>query len=131
MKTVHQNLNYSSNDKYEISSSLSKISLPVIIILSLFLMLFGQPILAQVAGEWKCFHGPDRTNKSGETGLLKKWPESGPELLWTVSGLSEGYSSVSIAKGMIFTAGKSDNQTFVFAYDINGKLVWKKPNGKA
>jgi outer membrane protein assembly factor BamB len=81
--------------------------------------------------EWPCFHGSARINKSGETGLLKKWPGSGPKLLRTISGLGEGYSTVSIAAGKLFTAGKLDTQTYVFAYDPNGKLLWKKPNGQA
>lgn len=86
---------------------------------------------AQDKGEWPCFHGPHRNSKSRETGLLKKWPEEGPELLWTVSGLGEGYSSVSIAGGLLYTAGMIEKQTFVFAFDLNGKEVWKKPNGPA
>ncbi|HDR67572.1 MAG TPA: hypothetical protein ENN61_00825 [Bacteroidaceae bacterium] len=39
---------------------------------------------ARSACEWPCFHGPDRTNKSPETGLLKEWPDDGPGLLWKV-----------------------------------------------
>src|SRR5512133_606184 len=41
--------------------------------------------------EWPSFHGTDRSNKSAETGLLTTWPEGGPELVYTVSGLGEGY----------------------------------------
>ena len=81
--------------------------------------------------EWPSFHGPDRTNKSTETGLLKEWPQEGPELLFTVSGLGEGYSSVSIADGMIFTAGTVNNQSYVFAFDLTGKQVWRTPAGGA
>jgi outer membrane protein assembly factor BamB len=87
--------------------------------------------IAQVAEEWPCFHGSDRTNKSQETGLLKKWPAEGPKLLFTINGLGEGYSSVSVADGFIYTAGKYEDQTYVFAFDLSGKLVWKMPNGKA
>ena len=101
----------------------------------LFCCLIGFSLLgsaaAQTKSEWPCFHGITRTNQSTETGLLKKWPASGPSLLWTVSGLGEGYSTVSIAGGKLFTAGKLENQTWVFAYDLNGKLIWKKPNGRA
>jgi len=85
----------------------------------------------QKINEWPGFHGTNRTNKSVETGLRKEWPKSGPELLFTIAGLGEGYSSVSIAEGLIFSAGSSNNQTFVYAFDLNGKPVWKKPNGKA
>jgi outer membrane protein assembly factor BamB len=84
----------------------------------------------QAPNEWPCFHGIDRTNKSPETGLARQWPEKGPKLLLTISGLGEGYSSVSIGGGLIYTAGLVDGQPWVFAFDLQGKLVWKKPNGK-
>lgn len=81
--------------------------------------------------EWPSFHGHDRTNKSPETGLLKEWPQGGPELLFTVNGLGEGFSSVSIAGGLIFTAGTVSNQPYVFAFDLTGKQVWKTAAGGA
>lgn len=80
---------------------------------------------------WPCFHGADRTNKSAETGLLKEWPADGPALIWTVTGLGDGYSSISVGDGLIYTQGQSGNQSYVFCYDLSGKLVWKKPNGQA
>ena len=85
--------------------------------------------IAQDQSEWPSFHGIDRLNKSSETDLLKSWPDGGPELLWTVSGLGEGYASISIADGLVYTSGTDDDQTYVFAYDLEGELVWKKPNG--
>jgi outer membrane protein assembly factor BamB len=100
----------------------------------LYLLLIVMPsteLASQKSGEWPCFHGSDRTNLSDETGLLKAWGEKGPVLLYTISGLGEGYSSVAISGGMIYTAGSSGNQSFLYAYDLNGKLIWKKPNGPA
>ena len=87
--------------------------------------------ISQDQAGWPCFHGINRDNKSTETGLLKSWPDGGPELLWSASGLGEGYSSVAVAGGLIYTAGIVGNQTYVFAFDLNGKPVWKKPNGPA
>jgi len=100
---------------------------------SLFLIgsLPGGVIYAQGNPEWKSYHGPDRNNKSIETGLLSEWPDEGPGLLWTISGLGKGYSTVSFADGYLFTAGTEDRQTFVFAFDLEGNLVWKKPNGRS
>ena len=86
---------------------------------------------SQKAGEWPCFHGSERTNISAETALLKAWDEKGPALLFTISGLGEGYSSVAIAGGVIYTAGSTGNQSFLYAFDLSGKLLWKKPNGAA
>lgn len=88
-------------------------------------------IQAQGQPQWPAFHGPDRSNKSIETGLLSEWPEEGPDLLWTISGLGKGYSTVSVTDKYLFTAGTGDQQTFVFAFDLEGKLLWKKPNGGA
>ena len=96
-----------------------------------FCVISGYSAMAQNRTEWPCFHGSDRTNKSVETGLLKEWPEKGPDLLWTVSGLGDGYSSVSFGDNLLYTAGKFDNHTYVFSFDLKGNPVWKKPNGKA
>lgn len=102
----------------------------LICFMGLILYLFiGRIASAQSNGEWPCFHGAARINKSEETGLLKKWPEKGPKLLWTVSGLGKGYSSVSISGGLLYTAGMIDKKTYVFAFDLSGKQIWKKSNG--
>jgi outer membrane protein assembly factor BamB len=103
-------------------------------LLTPFLILFVisiTKIIGQTGNEWPNFHGKDHLNKSTETGLLSTWPEAGPSLVWKAAGIGEGYSSVAIADGLIYTSGKSENQTYVFAFNMNGKLVWKKPNGTA
>jgi outer membrane protein assembly factor BamB len=100
-------------------------------IISIFLLLAGYSVIAQTTYEWPSFHGADRSNRSPETGLLKAWPEQGPVLVQTISGIGEGYSSVAIAGGMIFTAGSVSNQPYLYAFDMSGKLAWKKPAGKA
>ena len=95
------------------------------------ILVFGCNSSAQQAGEWHCFHGLDRTNKSAETSLLKEWPQNGPELKCTATGLGEGYSSVSIADRYIYTSGTKSGETFVYCLDSEGNTVWEKPNGKA
>jgi len=80
---------------------------------------------------WPCFHGPRRDNLSAETGLLRVWPDDGPALLWTVSGIGHGYSTVAIADGRIFTAGTTEKQTHVTALDLKGKTVWQRRNGES
>ena len=83
------------------------------------------------AHSWPQFHGPDRDNISRETGLLKTWPNDGPTLVWTADGLGEGYSSVSIANGMVFTAGNIEEDTVVTALNMKGEVLWRAKNGKA
>jgi len=92
------------------------------------LLLLVYPASA-TAGDWPQFHGANRDNISRETGLLKKWPEGGSKLLWTAKGCGLGFATVSIADGMIYTAGTFGKETYVLAFDLNGKLKWKKLNG--
>ncbi len=58
------------------------------------------------AEDWPQWRGPNRDGVSAEKGLLQKWPAAGPEKLWTISGLGGGYSTPSIAGGLIYGMGK-------------------------
>lgn len=82
---------------------------------------------ASYGDDWPQFRGPNRDGKSAETGLLKKWPEGGPGLLWSADGLGVGFSSVAVAGGCIYTTGMMDGQGILFAYNFDGKLRWKVP----
>jgi outer membrane protein assembly factor BamB len=87
---------------------------------------------ADTAAFWLRFHGPDGDNISPDTGLLRSWPEGGPGLVWTASGIGYGYSSVTVADGRIFTAGNVDRSTMVTAIDLgNGRIIWQAENGAA
>ena len=98
--------------------------------LALIIFLFCDfTVFAQ--NNWPAFHNSDQTNKSKETGLISKWPADGPELAYTISGIGEGYSSIIIADGLLYTAGTKDQQSYVYAFDTDGKQIWKQTNGKA
>jgi len=66
-----------------------------------------------------------------ETGLLARWPEDSPPLVWTARGIGHGFSSVAIADGMIYTAGNIDDKTVISALDMEGRMLWQAENGKA
>ncbi len=83
------------------------------------------------ARAWPQFRGPNRDNRSLETGLLREWPQDGPRLLWnskTINkgkGVGRGYSSVSVAGGRIFTIGDRGKDDLVFALDeASGRELW-------
>ena len=82
------------------------------------------------AASWPRFTGPNYDNKSPDRGLLKSWPSGGPPLLWTYEGCGVGFSSVTIADGLIFTAGDFDKDEKVLALDMTGQLKWSVLNGK-
>lgn len=80
---------------------------------------------AESGGEWNQFRGPNRDNKSTETGLLQSWPSDGPRLAWTARGFGEGYSSVAIADGKVVSMGNIQGAEHVVAVDLkNGNPAW-------
>jgi len=86
---------------------------------------------AASGGWWPRFHGPNQDNISPDTGLLRQWPEDGPPLVWTATGIGHGFSSVTVGGGRIFTAGNIDEKTVVTALDMEGKILWQAENGPA
>ena len=79
--------------------------------------------------DWPQFRGINRDGKSPETGLLKTWPAGGPRLLWACEELGDGFGSLSIAGGAVYTTGLAGAQGLVYAVDLDGKLKWKKEYG--
>ena len=72
------------------------------------------------AADWAGWRGPNRQGKCLETGLLKAWPEGGPKLLWEMSGLGTGYSSLAVVGGKFYTMG--DIQLKEPGQDRSGKV---------
>ena len=104
-------------------------SLMFTILAALFLT-FWAPAKTEVPGEWPQWRGARRDGISTETGLLKQWPADGPAQLWKTNGLGNGYSTVSITKGRIFTMGLKGNREFVIALDAaDGKPAWVQAHG--
>jgi outer membrane protein assembly factor BamB len=84
--------------------------------------------LAQNISEWR---GVGRTGVYNESGLLKQWPENGPQLLWSNEALPQGFSSMSILNGMVYLTGIKDTMDVLVAVDVTGKIKWQTPYGRA
>lgn len=82
---------------------------------------------SQDVAQWR---GPNRNGIYNETGLLKKWPDAGPKLLWHYDELGDGHTSAAVTASGIYTSGMVDGKGFVFAFDKTGKLLWKQEYGK-
>lgn len=83
---------------------------------------------------WATFRGPDRTGVAPDTGLMTQWPAEGPKLLWTTEGAGQGYASVSIADGKMYTlgdhlSGDDDNEYLTCFDQSTGEFVWKFQTG--
>lgn len=77
------------------------------------------------AADWPQWMGPARNGASPETGLLTQWPTGGPKVLWKVPG-GDGYSSLAVAGGKVFTLVMRGEDELVLALDAaTGKELWK------
>ncbi len=74
--------------------------------------------------DWPQWRGPDRTDVSKETGLLKSWPEGGPKRVWLFENAGSGYSGPAIVKGKLFTLGtRDDNEILLILDAVTGKEI--------
>ncbi len=95
------------------------------ILLSIFI--FTEILPAQEAAQWR---GKDRDGIYNETGLLKSWPAEGPKLLWYTESIGDGHASAAVvAHDRIYTAGTIDGKGIIFAFSLDGKLIWSTPYG--
>jgi outer membrane protein assembly factor BamB len=80
----------------------------------------------QENSQWR---GQNRDGVYNEKGLLKQWPEAGPELAWSFEGLGEGHTSVAIANNKLYITGMTDSIGNLYIFDLQGNLLQKKEYG--
>lgn len=94
--------------------------------------------VAAAPGDWPTWRGANRDGHSTETGLLKEWPKDGPPLVWKATGLADGFASVTVSAGRIFTTGhtnfvtgdQTNRKELVLALDVrDGRILWSTAVG--
>ncbi len=81
--------------------------------------------------DWPQWRGANRDGLSSETGLLQSWPAGGPPLVWKAAGLGNGYSTVAVHQGRIFTLGAARDIEYLIALDAGtGKELWRARLGR-
>ncbi|AHW62244.1 Outer membrane protein assembly factor BamB, contains PQQ-like beta-propeller repeat [Draconibacterium orientale] len=100
----------------------------------LFTIFFASTIHAQ---DWPQFLGPERNSTSPQKNLLREWPETGPEVLWSVE-VKKGYGGPVIKDGKVYLLDRDDatgdimrcfdfnsgNELWSFAYDAPGTVSY-------
>lgn len=86
-------------------------------------VIIGTIVFAQ---DWPQYGGPDRTSISSEKGLLKAWPETGPEVLWSVD-IGIGYGGPVVKNGKVYLLDRDDKTgDKMRCFDLNsGAELWK------
>jgi len=79
------------------------------------------------ASDWPQWRGPDRNAQSDEKLASTDWTGHPPKLLWTVAGFGEGYASVAVVDGVLYTLGNTgEGQAVIAAKADDGSILWKK-----
>ena len=74
--------------------------------------------------DWPNWMGPDLDGISYETGWSTEWPDSGLPQVWTKQ-IGIGFSSVSIADGLLYSMGHRDGRETVWCLSAaTGQEVW-------
>jgi len=68
------------------------------------LMFFATTVFAQ---DWPQFLGPERNSTSPQQNLLRSWPESGPEVIWSIN-LGIGYGGPVVKDGKVYLLDRDD-----------------------
>jgi len=97
------------------------------VVLCAFMIIIAQQNYAQKIYQWR---GENRDGIYNETSLLEVWPEKGPELLWFTEEIGQGYAAPVITTDKVLINGEANGLSYLFAFDLKGKLLWKTPNGK-
>jgi outer membrane protein assembly factor BamB len=79
----------------------------------------------RVGEDWPAFLGPRGTGVSAETGLLQKWPQDGPPVLWEKE-VGTGYSAPSVRGNRLVVHHRIGNEEIVECLRADtGDALWK------
>jgi outer membrane protein assembly factor BamB len=87
--------------------------------------------------DWPQYLGPNRNSISDQKGILRSWPENGPEVLWTVA-VGIGYGGPVVKDGKVYLLDRDDKvgdnlrcldlsngkELWNFAYDAPGRVMF-------
>lgn len=77
---------------------------------------------AQIINNWR---GANRDGRYAETNLLKAWPDSGPEMLWSYESLGKGFTSAVVVNGKIYITGLEGETGYLNILSEKGKFEKK------
>lgn len=75
--------------------------------------------------DWPQYLGPNRNSISDQRGIIRSWPENGPEILWTTA-VGIGFGGPVIKDGKVYLLDRDDKVgDSLRCFDLsNGKELW-------
>jgi outer membrane protein assembly factor BamB len=91
--------------------------------MAVLLGISGMELMAQ---DWPQLFGPDRNHTSPQKELLRSWPASGPEVLWSVD-LGTGFGGPVVKAGKVYLLDRDDEVGDVMrCFNLStGEELWK------
>jgi outer membrane protein assembly factor BamB len=94
------------------------------------------------ADDWPQYLGPSRNSVSPQKGILRSWPEKGPEVLWSAT-VGRGYGGPVIQGGKVYLLDRDDKvgdnlrcldlatgkELWNFGYDAPGTAMFPGSRG--
>jgi outer membrane protein assembly factor BamB len=82
-------------------------------------------IVNVTAQDWPQYLGPNRNSTSQEKGILRSWPQNGPQVLWTAD-VGIGYGGPVIKDGKVYLLDRDDKVgDKLRCFDLSsGKELW-------
>ena len=83
------------------------------------------------AEDWPQWLGPQRDGIWRESGVLEKFPATGPRVLWRLP-IGSGYSGPAVAQGRVYlmdrisAAGGPDAERVLCVSEAEGKILWQQ-----
>lgn len=79
------------------------------------------------ADDWRQFRGENRDGKAETITISSNWYNRPPEFLKTLAGAGQGFASLCVVDGTIYTTGNSDSDQFVVAIQMStGEVIWQQ-----
>lgn len=108
----------------------NKLIIPLILLMVIFASCVNE-------SNWPQFLGPERNSTSPQKDILRVWPESGPEVLWT-SNIGIGYGGPVVKDGKVYLLDRDDKvgdnlrcfnlstgkELWNFSYDAAGEVMF-------
>lgn len=105
-----------------------------ILIAAVSLFILVANVMAQ---DWPQYLGPERNSTSSQKNILRTWPQTGPEVLWTAS-VGIGYGGPVIKDGKVYLLDRDDkvgdnlrcfdlstgNELWNFQYEAPGSVMF-------
>ena len=92
-------------------------------------ILLSESIPISEGGKWTRFRGADFDNiEKKETGLIDKFPENGPDILWEVD-LGEGHAAPAVQNGKVYILDylEAEKADALRCFDLNtGEELWQR-----